>query len=139
MPAVNKEIIRKFPKRGIAPAVKEAQQQVSEPLPTLLYVELEAFGQHGKELSLGEVIPFLFRDGTFPKVVDIAVRGIKDERTFIWIRPSGHEYVSDFSQTWNTPAGRGPFNSVGLMMPASIWERSRPFSPQDLKGAGGLW
>jgi hypothetical protein len=139
MPTVTEEMIRQLLEQCIATAVKEAQQQVSEPLPTLLYVELEAFGQHGKELSLGEVIPFLFRDGTFPKVVDIAVRGIKDERTFIWIRPSGHEYISGFSQTWNTPAGRGPFKSVGLMMPASIWERSRPFSPQDLKEAGEQW
>src|SRR5258708_39697087 len=109
MPAVTEETIRQLLEQCITTTVKEAQQQVSETLPTPLYVGLEAFGQHGKELSLDEVIPFLYRDGTFPKVVDIAVRGIKDERTFIWIRPSGHEYVSDFSQTWNTLAARRTF------------------------------
>ncbi len=139
MPTVTEETIRQLLDQCIVVALKEAQQEVSESLPTLLYVGLAAFGQHGKELSLDEVIPFLYRDGTFPKVVDVAVRGIKDERTFIWIRPSGHKYVSELSQTWNTPAGRGPFKSVGLMMPALIWDRSRPFSLQDLKEAGEKW
>lgn len=139
MPTVTEETIRQLLEQCIVVALKEAQQQVSESLPTLLYVGLEAFGQHGKELSLDKVTPFLYRDGTFPKVVDISVRGIKDERTFIWIRPSGHEYVSELSQTWNTPVGRGPFKSVGLMMPTLMWDRSRPFSLQDLKEAGEKW
>jgi hypothetical protein len=139
MPTVTEETIRQLLEQCIATTVTEVQQQVSEPLPTLLYVGLDAFGQHGKELSLDEVIPFLYRDGTFPKVVDIAVCGIKDERTFIWIRPSGHEYVHDFSQTWNTPSGRGPFKSIGLMMPGLIWKRSKPFSLEDLKEAGEKW
>jgi hypothetical protein len=67
------------------------------------------------------------------------VFGIKNERTFIWIRPSGHEYINDFSQTWNTPPGMGPFKSVGLMLPASIWNRSKPCSLEDLKEAGKKW
>jgi hypothetical protein len=139
MPAVTEETIRQLLEQCITTAVEEARQQVSEPLPTQFYVGLEAFGQHRKELSLDEVIPFLYRDGTFPRVVDIAVRGIRDGRTFIWIRPSGHKYVNDFSQTWNTPVGMGPFKSVGLMLPTFIWRRSKPFSPQDLKEAGGKW
>ena len=136
---VTEETLRQLLAQCIAATVEEAQKQVSEPLPTQLYVGLEAFGQHGKELSLGEVIPFLFREGTFPRVVDIAVRGIKEERLFIWIRPSGHVYVSDFSHTWHIPVGMGPFKSVGLMLPTAIWNRSRPFSIQDLKEAGEKW
>ncbi len=66
MPAVTEETIRQLLEQCITTTVKEAQQQVSETLPTPLYVGLEAFGQHGKELSLDEVIPFLYRDGTFP-------------------------------------------------------------------------
>ena len=139
MSMVNEETIRQLLEQCIATTVKEVQQQVSEPLPTLLYMGLGAFGQHGKELSLDEIIPFLYRDGTFPRVVDIAVHGIKDERTFIWIRPSGHEYVNDFSQTWNRPPGMGPFNNIGLMMPYSIWKRSKPFSLEDLKEAWEKW
>ena len=104
-----------------------------------MYLGLEAFGQQGKDLSLDEVLSFLYRDGTFPRIVDIAVRGIKDGRTFIWVRPSGHTYVSDFAQAWNTPVGMGPFKSIGLMLPGFIWQRSRPLSTQDLKEAGESW
>lgn len=93
---------------------EEAQKHVSEPLPEPLFLGLDAFGQHGKDLSLDEVMTFLYRKGTCPAVVDVAVRGIRGGRTFIWIPPSGHGYVSDFSQTWNTPEGMGPFKSLGL-------------------------
>ncbi len=109
------------------------------PLPTQIYLGLEAFEQRGKELSLDEVMLFLYQDGTFPRIIDVAVRGIKNGSTFIWLRPSGHAYVSDFSQTWNTPVGMGPFKNIGLMLPYFIWQRSRPLSIQDLEEAGEKW
>lgn len=139
MAVVTEETIRRLLDQSIMTAVEEAQQQVSEPLPTQFSIGLEAFGQHGKELSLDEVVSFLYRDGAFPRIVDIAVRGIRNGRTFIWIRPSNHEYVKDFSQTWNTPSGMGPFKSIGLMLPHLIWQRSKPYSLQDLKEAGEQW
>jgi hypothetical protein len=139
MPMVTKEALRQLLERCIVLTVEEVQKQVVQPLPTFLYVGLEAFGQHGKELSLDEVMSFLYRDGTFPQIVDVAVRGIKSGRTFIWIRPSGHAYVDDFAQTWNNPAGMGPFKSIGLMLPSAIWGRPRPLSVQDLEKAGEKW
>lgn len=139
MAAVTEETVRKLFEQCIKTAIEEAQQQISEPLPTRFYLGFEAFGQHGKELSIDEVISFLYRDGAFPRIVDIAVRGIRDGRTFIWIRPSSHQYVKDFSQTWNTPPGMGPFKCVGLMLPTFIQQRSTPFSLQDLKEAGEQW
>src|SRR5260221_6597057 len=35
---------------------------------TTLFRSLEAFGQQGKDLSLDEVLSFLYRDGTFPRI-----------------------------------------------------------------------
>ena len=139
MPIASKEAMRQLLEKCITMTVEEAQKEVSDPLPTQLYLGLEAFGQRGKESSFDEVLSFLYRNGTFPRVVDIAVRGIKDGRTFIWIRPSGHAHVSDFSQTWNTPAGMGPFKNIGLMLPSPIWERPRPLSARDLEEAGNRW
>ena len=139
MPTITKEALQQLLEKGITIAVDEAQKEVSDSLPAQMYLGLEAFGQQGKDLSLDEVLSFLYRDGTFPRIVDIAVRGIKDGRTFIWIRPSGHTYVSDFAQAWNTPVGMGPFKSIGLMLPGFIWQRSRPLSTQDLKEAGESW
>jgi hypothetical protein len=139
MSTVTKEALQQLLEKCITLAVDEAQKEIADPLPAQFYLGLGAFGQLGKELSLDEVLSFLFRDGTFPRIVDIAVRGIKDGRTFIWIRPSGHAYVSDFAQTWNTPVGMGPFKSIGLMLPSFIWQRSRPLSTQDLREAGEKW
>lgn len=120
----------------IAQTIHEAQKQVAEPLPEVLCFNLEAFGQSSNDLSFDEVLSFLYREGTFPRIVDIAVQGIKEGCTLLWIHPSGHEYVHDFSQTWNRPAGMGPFKPIGLMLPSLIWERPRPLSLQDLREAG---
>jgi hypothetical protein len=136
MPAITKEALQQLLEKCIATTVEEAQKQIADPLPTELYLGLEFLGQHGKELSVDEVMAFLYRDGTFPRGVDIAVRGVRDGRTFIWIRPSGHAYVSDFSQTWNTPTGMGPFKSIGLMLPFAAWKRSGPIPLQELKETG---
>jgi hypothetical protein len=139
MSTVTKEALQQLLEKCIINAVVVAQKEIADPLPAQFYLGLGAFGQQEKELSPDEVLSFLFRDGTFPRIVDIAVRGIKDGRTFIWIRPSGHAYVSDFAQTWNTPAGMGPFKSIGLMLPGFLWQYSRPLSIQDLREAGEKW
>jgi hypothetical protein len=140
MSTVTEATLRQLLEKGIAAAIEEAQKEVADPLPVHRYLGLEAFGQRGKELSFDEVMSFLYRNGTFPKVVNICIRGIRDERAFVWIRPSGHAYVSDFSQTLNRPAGMGPFSSGGLLLPGTIWgKRPRPFSLQDLKEAGEIW
>jgi hypothetical protein len=139
MSTVTEATLRQLLEKGISAAIEEAQKEVADSLPVHWYLGLEAFGQRGKELSFDEIMSFLCRDGTFPRVVDICIRGIREDRTFVWIRPSGHAYVSDFSQTLNRPAGMGPFHSGGLLLPGTMWERPRPFSLQDLKEAGEKW
>lgn len=136
---MTEEILRSALIQCMNRAREKAQQDVSEPLPESLFLGLDAFGQQGKELSLDEAMAFLYRKGTFPRVVDVAVRGIREGRTFIWIRPSGHSYVSSFSQTWNSPVGMGPFKSIGLMLPHLMWKRIRPLSLRDLEEAGETW
>ena len=139
MSAVTKEALQQLFEHCITMVVEDVQKHVSAPLPTRISLGLEAFGQRGKVLSLDEVMHFLYQDGTFPRIVDVAVRGIKQEATLIWLRPSEHAYVSDFSQTWNTPVGMGPFKKCGLILPYSLSQRSMPLSVQDLEEAGEKW
>jgi len=129
MQMVTKEAFAELFQQCITLALEETQKQVAYPLPKELYLGLEAFGQRGKALSMEEVL-------SFPRVVDIAVRGIREERTFIWIRPSGHAYVNDFTHTWNTPVGMGPFKKV---VSGFLWQRSELVSTQELKEEGEKW
>ena len=130
------EALRLLLEKGITTTLVEAQKEVSYTLPQQIYITLGAFRQDDRDLSIEEVMQFLFQEGAFPRVVDIAVRGIKNGRTLIWIRPSDHPYVTTLVETWNTPPGMGPFKSLGLMLPYSIWKRPRPLSYQDMLEAG---
>lgn len=135
---ITKAFLDEVFEKCVISTVQDAQRQVVDDLPNQLVFRLQAFNQNKKSLSQNEVMPFLFRDRAFPRIVDIAVRGIADHHTLIWVRPSGHAFVRDFSQTWNTPVGMGPFKSLGLMLPNEIWKRQRPYSLQDLIDAGKL-
>lgn len=110
-----------------------AQKDIADSLPEKLSLELAAFGQVGKITALDEVLSFLYVQGTFPRVIDVAVKGITKDATLIWIRPSAHPYVNDIRETWNQPPGTGPFKSIGLMLPKSIWDRPRPLSLHELE------
>src|SRR5215470_7879922 len=128
MTTMTYETCRHLLEQCIHVTVEAAQNDLSEPLPPKLCFELGAFGQSGKEISLDEAMQFLYVNGTFPRVVDIAVRGIIDDCTLVWLRPSGHHYVSKLEETWNNPPEMGPFKSVGLMLPHEVWNRPRPLS-----------
>ena len=135
MSEFSEKIVRDLLTRAIQKTLEDVQAQVTERLPPAIHITLDAFEQQGKDLSLDEIFPFLYKDGAIPRIIDVAVKGVKEEHTIIWIRPSGHSYVREFAQTWNKPAGMGPFKSIGLMLPRSIWQRPRPLSLQDLREA----
>jgi hypothetical protein len=136
MATITREVLYDLLFRCIHISLETAQREVAEPLPEQLRLELPAFGQAGREASLEEVLAALYIDGTFPRVVDVAIRGIINKRTIIWIRPSGHAYVSDITDTWNQPPGTGPFKSIGLSLPKGLWDRPWPISLKDLEDAG---
>ena len=133
MSGLTREAFRLLLEQAIQQSMDLAQQQVSEPLPKALRLELA--GSHHRSLSLEEVISGLYRDGTFPRIVDVFVQGIADEQTLIFLRPSGHPATNDLALTWNQPAGMGPFKSQGLLLPVPIFQRPRPLSRQDLEEA----
>lgn len=133
MSTLTKETFRDLLLECIRITMDTAQKDIADPLPEKWSLELAAFGQAGKIASLDEVLAFLYVQGTFPRIVDIAVRGFTKDATLIWIRPSAHPYVSDIKETWNQPPGMGPFKSIGLILPKSLWDRPRPFLLHELE------
>ena len=133
MSGLTREAFRLLLEQAIQESLDLAQQQVADVLPKATRLELA--GNRNRGLSLEEVISGLYRDGTFPRIVDVFVQGTADEQTLIFLRSSGHAWTEDLAQTWNQPAGMGPFKSLGLLLPAAIAQRPRPLSRQDLEEA----
>ncbi len=136
MQIVTQEDFFQLLKDGIRDAIQLAQKDCAFSLPQDISFELANYDQYRKEKTFDEIVTFLYKDGTFPRIIDVAVRGINDGKTLIWLRASGHEWVRDIAQTWNSPAGRGPFKSLGLLLPSLIWQRPRPFSIEDMEESG---
>jgi hypothetical protein len=53
---------------------------------------------------------YLGEDRFFP-VIDVAVVEVGDDRTIVYVRPSGHT-PGPFERTWNDPPGSGPFHQL---------------------------
>ena len=121
--------------RCVEKTVEMAQEEVGEPLPAAFCFELAIRDCAGRELSSEEVLSVLYQSGEFPRLVDVAVRGVTEDSTIIWIRPSAHPLAKTIVETWNDPPGSGPFKPIGLMMPTHFWDRPRPFRISDLKDA----
>ncbi len=119
--------------RCIEDATDLAQGVVAEPLPRFYRFELHGFGRAGMESWLDEIMAHLYRDGTFPRVVDVAVVGVFDGATIIWIRPSGHAFESEVDTTFFQPAHTAPFK------PAVFGRGSPPRSLHDLEEASPAW
>ena len=116
-----------------------AQHEVAEPLPAAHVFVLAAFEQGRRASSVEEILAWLYRDGAFPRVVVVSVRGIVDGKTLVSFTPSGHAYVRDRALTWNQPPELGPFNCVGLMLSDGVWHRPRPLAHRDLEDAAAWW
>jgi hypothetical protein len=116
-----------------------AEQDVVEPLPPDTLLVLSAFGQGRRALSVDEVLAYLYKDGTFPRVVVVGLWGVVDGRTLVAVLPSGHPYTHDRALTWNQPPEMGPFNCVGLMLRGAVWKRPRPLTRQDLEDSAASW
>jgi len=70
-----------------------------------------AFGEPGMRplLDVKTVVERLYaRAPLIPRIIDIAVIGLEDNHTLMFVRPSDHS-PSGWEETWNVPLGRGPF------------------------------
>jgi hypothetical protein len=116
-----------------------AGQDLAEPLPPDTLLVLGAFGQGHRASSVDEVLTYLYKDGTFPRVIVVGLWGIVDGQALVALLPSGHRYTNDRALTLNLPPAMGPFNCVGLMLRGTVWERPRPLTHQDLMQSAASW
>jgi hypothetical protein len=117
-----------------------AEQHVAEQLlPSGTLLVLDAFGQGRRASSVEEVLAYIYKDGTFPRVVVVGLRGIVDGQALVAICPSGHPFTDDRALTWNEPPEMGPFNCVGLMLRGLVWRRPRPLTREDLEESAAFW
>ena len=124
---------------AVSRTLELVQEEVSDTLPKNVLIELAGFGQDSHESSPNDVLFYLYKDSTVPRIVDIGVKGIVANRTIVWIRPSGHAFTNVLNKTWNNPLGAGPFKSIGLVLPVNIYNRPRPLSRHDLEEAAPCW
>lgn len=133
---LTREEFRRLLMVGIERAVANAQREVKEPLPDAQCLDPSWRRPDDAYWALDDIVDTLYVDGHFPRVTDLAVSGVWEDCTIIWIRPSGHAHTRDLAETWDRPPGMGPFCvSDGVMLPVFIFDRPRPRSLADLRDA----
>ena len=121
--------------KAVETATSMAQSELREELPGKVVYRLAGDKDSQEEEGIEYILKKLYVDGAFPRVVDVAVCGVKGASTVVWVRPSAHSLTKDLDRTWNQPKGAGPFKPMGVLLPAFIWERSVPFRLKDLVDA----
>ncbi len=116
-----------------------AEAELASSLPKEFVNVLDAFGQGRRASTEEEIANTLYKDGYFPRVVVVGIRGIVDGKTLVVFAPSGHKYVNDLSLTWDERSGLGPFNPVGLMVRGFVAKRPRPLTLKDLEESAEFW
>jgi hypothetical protein len=120
--------------RCVERAIDLIQDDVAEPLPHFYRFELAGFGRAGMESWLDDVLAYLYRDGMFPCAVDVAVSSVMGDATLLWLRPSGHPFVSSVEETLFPEWETAPFKEA-----AFVWDRPRPLTLRDLEAAAPIW
>ncbi|HUY79063.1 MAG TPA: hypothetical protein VMV29_19985 [Ktedonobacterales bacterium] len=138
MTALSQEEFKGLFIRAIDDALALAQQACSDVLPQQIKLYVGAFGLDGQEVGIDEAIQLVYHSGSFPVLIDIAVSGITENSTILWIRPSSRPYVTDVEKTYDGVAGLGPFKPLGIMLPYAIYLRPRPWTRKDLEDAAKL-
>ena len=132
---VSMEMFRNIFKEGVRHTLMKAQELLGENLPDKIVYVLADSSKIGKFIGSEEILSQLYHSGSFPRIVDLAVCGIHDGETVVWVRPSAHPLTTQLKETWNQPKGSGPFKAAGLMLPSYLWGKGPPFSLSDLEEA----
>jgi len=127
------EDFRRLFEKGVRRTLVMAQELVRQNLPPKLSFFLAVGVEPSRRGDADSIVSVLYRSGSFPRIIDLAVCGIEGDETVVWVRPSAHALATNLEQTWNQPPGAGPFKALGLSLPAYLWTRERPFQLSDLK------
>ena len=119
--------------KAVSESLKHAEKQVGYELPESTVHGLFVENFLGETYQLDEIVSLLTNNDSFPRVVDIAVRGLSDQGTFMLWLPTGHPESSYIDVDSNH--GLGPFKPVGIMSPLA---NCRP-NPDQLKEQYSNW
>lgn len=93
-------------------AAKNAEQQLSQPVPHKFIIQLHGAGYHGNLLDSAEAVDNIYLDeNRFYRMIDVSVIEVDKDHCVVFVRVSAHQ-PGTFDQTWNSPPGSGPFKQL---------------------------
>ncbi len=89
-----------------------AEAKLGRPLPRHFGILRGSPKSDGRRASVERCLSELFlSDAKFYRIIDLAVVEASPTTTWVWVRESGHA-PAPFADTWNQPAGSGPFKHL---------------------------
>ncbi len=130
--SMSREGFRDLFLKCVKAAICAAQGDVCEDLPGEVVFLLSTGKNSRQEESLDSILAKLYGTRGFSPLIDVAVIGVKNLSTVVWVRPSDLPLTKEMGRTWDQPSGTGPFKAIGLLLPAFISEKGGPFLLADL-------
>ena len=93
-------------------AAKNAESMLGFPIPKMYEIGFHGLAPSSRSLSKEAAFEALYLGpDRFFRIIDISVRRVSNQVCTVFLRVSSHPPGS-FDQTWNQPAGSGPFKQV---------------------------
>jgi len=109
---VTKEEFRALFESALETAAQNAEKKLGRSVPRSFEIEMHAFAPHSRLLTTEAAFEEIYLGADrFYRIIDLAVRRVSADISTVFICVSGHEPGS-FDQTWNQPAGSGPFKQL---------------------------
>lgn len=109
---MTKEEFRTLFAQALEVAAQNADKKLGYPVPRRFGIQMHGLASRPRMLTQEEAFEEIYIGAErFYRIIDIAVRSVTKDVTNVFMGISGHE-PGPLSQTWNQPAGSGPFKQV---------------------------
>lgn len=109
---MNKEEFRLLFDRELEVAVANAERKLDHAVPCNFEIEMQGLTDRHSFMTKDEAVEMLYLGpDRFYRIVDLAVVGVSKDVCRVYVRISGHK-PGQLSETWNQPAGSGPFKQL---------------------------
>jgi hypothetical protein len=99
-------------KAALELAALNAEERLGHAVPRNVKVVLHGAGYSGALMSPEEALDTIYLgEDLFYRIIDVAIIEVGQETAKVFLRVSQHD-PGNFSQTWNTPPGSGPFKQL---------------------------
>lgn len=94
-------------------ATRDTEATLKRSVPRRFVISLHGAGYAGDRMDPSEALAILYLgEDRYYRIIDVATIEVGDATLTIFVRVSDHQPGS-FEQTWNDPAGNGPFKQLG--------------------------